>query len=426
MRTIHRGVWRPDDGAESPYRYLPVDVPPDTGELRVTLAYDSTGGGLLDLGCFGPAGEFRGYSGGARDSFAIAETATTPGYLPGPLDAGTWHVMLGLHRVPHDGVEWTVTADTARSVPVRNQTALRQPAPATERNRQERGQTTPPQAPAPWPRSRQARRVLPAPPGHTWLAGDLHAHTVHSDGSLTVTELAALAAGAGLDFLAVTDHNTVTHHAELATAGDAAGIVLVPGQEVTTGRGHANAFGDIGWVDFRRPADDWVSTVEGRGGLLSVNHPLGGDCAWLQPLRTRPPLAEVWHSGWWDRTWGAPLAWLLAWDAGTVPIGGSDFHTPDSVLRPGQPTTWVLCADRTVAGVLDGLRAGGTAISAAPDAPVLLRLGDTVIALDADGALLVDFTGRRRPVRGPRAEFTAPAGPHWLEDHRAQVLAICG
>src|SRR5205823_844610 len=133
------------------------------------------------------------------------------------------------------------------------------------------------------------------------------------------------------DFLAVTDHNTVSHHAELAAAGAAAGILLVPGQEVTTDRGHANAFGAVGWVDFREPAASW-------GGLLSINHPLAGDCAWLHPMDVRPPLAEVWHAGWWDRTWTAPLAWLLAWAPDTVPVGGSDFHTLADAARPGGPT----------------------------------------------------------------------------------------
>jgi hypothetical protein len=392
--THHEGIWRPEDRAASRYHYLPVDVPPGASALRVSLDYDTSGGGRLDLGCFGPDGEFRGYSGGARDAFVIGPSAATPGYLSGPLDAGTWHVFLGLHRVPDEGLAWSVTASVGGTAPAP------QPAPAVT-------------APG-------RRRALPAPRGLEWLAGDLHAHTVHSDGALTVPEIAALAAGAGLDFLAVTDHNTVSHHASLPGSG----VVLVPGQEVTTDRGHANAYGDVGWVDFRRPADDWVSTVEQRGGLLSICHPLGADCAWLHPLRARPPLAEVWHSGWWDRTWGAPLAWWLAWGTPTVPIGGSDFHTPEHHERLGRPTTWVLCAERSVAGVLDGLRAGRTTISAAPDGPVLVRLDDSVVALDADGALLVDFTGQRRRVRGPRATFPVDAGPLWLEDGRAQVLAI--
>ena len=83
-------------------------------------------------------------------------------------------------------------------------------------------------------RPRPPRRELPAAPGLRWVAADFHAHTVHSDGELTVPELAALAVAAGLDALAVTDHNTVGHHAELAEVGRRYGVALIPGQEVTT------------------------------------------------------------------------------------------------------------------------------------------------------------------------------------------------
>jgi hypothetical protein len=405
-------VWRPDDRAESRYRYLPIDVPPGAGRLTVSLAYD-TGAGILDLGLLDPDGRFRGWSGGARSEFTITAGWATPGYLPGPVSPGQWRVILGLHRVPPQGLAWTVTGEAALWVP--------DPPGGTGAGAVGGGIAGTAAGLAPEVRP---SRNLPAPPGLTWLAGDLHTHTVHSDGTLTVPELAALAAANGLAFLAVTDHNTVSHHAELAAAGAAAGLVLVPGQELTTDRGHANAYGDIGWVDFRRPANEWLSTVDREGGLLSVNHPLGGDFAWLHRLDERPPLAEVWHSGWWDRTWGAPLAWLLAWGVDTVPVGGSDFHSPDQSERPGYPTTWVACEERSVDGVLAGLATGLVAITESPTGPALLRIGDEAVAVDADGTLLVDFTGRRRMVRGDRAVFPAESGPHWLEDHRAQILAL--
>jgi hypothetical protein len=362
--------------------------------LRVELDYDRSAG-ILDLGCFDPSGAFRGWSGGARSEFTVAESFATPGYLAGPLPTGVWQVALGLHRVPPAGLPYRLTfpADAA-------------PAAA--------------EVPGPW--VRPPRRVLPAPPGHAWLAGDLHAHTVHSDGVLTVPALARLAAAQGLDFLAVTDHNTISHHPELP--GES-GILLVPGQELTTARGHANAFGDIGWVDFREPAATWQATVAERGGVFSVNHPLAADFAWLHPLPRPPRLAEIWHSGWWDRTWTAPLAWLLAFADGIVPVGGSDFHDPAHGHPPGTPTTWVRCPvddprEATVPMVLDALRAGRVAVSESPTGPVLL----TDVAIGADGTFLTDLSGERRVLRGDVAPLPARQGVRWLEDHRGTVLAI--
>ena len=398
--TRHRGTFTADDRAQTPYRYLPFDVPAHTNGVHVQLSYDRSSG-VLDLGCEAPQ-SFRGWSGGARDEFTITRDVATPGYLPGELEAGTWNVVLGLHRVPPEGLGYEVITRVYSGA-------------ATS------GPPEPQRADPPRPQ-RRPRRELPSVDGLDWRAGDFHAHTVHSDGALTVAALACLAVERGLDFLAVTDHNTVSHHAELGAAGARAGIQLIAGQEVTTGLGHANAFGDIGWVDFRQPATAWLDAVEADGGLMSVNHPLADDCCWRHDLPRRAPLAEVWHSSWPDMRWGGPLAWWLAWDQDVIPIGGSDFHAhPDA--PPGSPTTWVACDGEDVLG---GLRARRVSISADRDGPLLLRLGDELVAHGADGAILTGPDGRRRPVHGERMAFPAEPGPHWLEDHRTAVLAISG
>ncbi len=261
------------------------------------------------------------------------------------------------------------------------------------------------------PAERPGRRPLPAALGRTWLAGDLHAHTVHSDGALTVPELAALAVSRGLDFVAVTDHNTVSHHRELAAASAAYGITLVPGQEVTTSRGHAGVLGDTGWIDFRTSADAWLAAAEVGGGLMSINHPFAGDVSWLHSMARRPPLLEVWHWSWLDPTWTTPLSWWQAWDPSAIPVGGSDWHRPGSDSPLGTPTTWVECdEDSGVAGVIEGLRAGRVAITASRNGPVLLRHDGGFVAVGADGLLLADAGGtlpagcrrRRAPARPTR------------------------
>src|SRR5713226_5652957 len=114
--TRHAGRWTIEDRCESAWHYLPIEVASGTCALRVELDYDR-GGAILDLGCFGPAG-FRGWSGGARRSFVIAAGTATPGYLPGELEPGTWHAVIGLHRIPADGVRYELSAQTSgRLVP---------------------------------------------------------------------------------------------------------------------------------------------------------------------------------------------------------------------------------------------------------------------------------------------------------------------
>jgi len=400
--TRHSGRWTFEDRFASPWHYLPVEVRPGSREIRVELDYDRTAA-TLDLGCLGPAG-FRGWSGGARRSFVISADGATPGYLPGELDPGTWQVIIGIYRVRPEGVPYQVTATVANSTAAPDPD-LRPAAP-------------------PAPPSRPAGRELPGAGGRRWLAGDLHAHTVHSDGGATVPELARLAVERGLDFLAVTDHNTISHHVELAPAAARYGITLLPGQEVTTDAGHANVLGDVGWVDFRDTPDDWLAHARQRGGIMSVNHPIAGHVSWLHAMHGRPPLVEVWHWSWLDQHWTTPLAWWLAWDPAAIPVGGSDWHRPGQHASLGSPTTWVDCEGTGPDAVLDGLRAGRVAISAERDGPVLLRQDGKLVAVDADGTILTGPDGPCARVSGALAALPAAPGCHRLCDTTGATLAL--
>jgi hypothetical protein len=412
--TEHAGTWTLEDRFASAYHYLPVDVPAGAAALRVELEHDRPGA-VIDLGCMG-AGGFRGWSGGARGSYVIGAAAATPGYLPGELEPGQWQVMLGLHQLPPGGVAYRVKAEvTSSSAGWLPEAAAVPPVPA----------------------SRPARRPLPARPGHRWLAGDLHSHTVHSDGAMTIPELAAFAAGRGMDFLAVTDHNTISHHRELAAAARRYGVALLPGQEVTTASGHANVLGDVGWIDFRGTADDWLDAADRAGGLMSVNHPIAGPVSWLHSMRRRPPLVEVWHWSWLDLSWTIPLSWWQAWDPAAIPVGGSDWHRPGSDAPLGEPTTWVEVpaeaagadglAGPGLAAILAALRAGRVAVSATRDGPVLLRAdgGDSDLVADgADGLTLAGPGGPRLRVSGGRATLPGKPGYHRLLDARGATMAL--
>src|SRR5882757_3826137 len=61
------------------------------------------------------------------------------------------------------------------------------------------------------------------------LLVDLHTHSHCSDGTLTPAELVSRAAAAGVDVLALTDHDTVAGLGEAQAAANACGITLVPG-----------------------------------------------------------------------------------------------------------------------------------------------------------------------------------------------------
>lgn len=401
---------------ENRYVRIPFEVAFGTDSLEVRLRYPKDKG-IVDLGCEGPEG-WRGWSGGTKDFFVVRPDDATPGYLPGQPEPGEWAVFLGIHTLVPGGL----TAELDILFPAESPI--------------DHGPEHPPVEGAP----RGSSRGLPAPADMTWFAGDFHAHTVHSDGQESISGLAALGARAGLDFLAVTDHNTTSHHPHLSGVGKQHGITLLAGQEVTTHRGHANAFGDIGWIDFRTLADNWLQAVVSRGGVLSVNHPLSGDCSWVHPLAKVPHALEVWHSTWYRELIStAPLGFLAQWDNSVTLLGGSDFHRRADRVGPGTPTTWVAAEDSSPEALLAGVAAGRTAVMggatmreglSVPDvltAPVLVRVDGEVIAVDADGLVLVNGEGVRHSVHGNRQAFSADtaSGPYYLLHPDRQIAALC-
>ena len=62
---------------------------------------------------------------------------------------------------------------------------------------------------------------------------DFHVHSNVSDGSFAPGDLVRAAAGEGIEFLAITDHDTVSGVAEAVEAGKEAGVVVIPGLEIS-------------------------------------------------------------------------------------------------------------------------------------------------------------------------------------------------
>jgi 3',5'-nucleoside bisphosphate phosphatase len=81
------------------------------------------------------------------------------------------------------------------------------------------------------------------------LVIDLHTHSHCSDGSLTPTELVQHAANAGINVLALTDHDTIAGLGEAQRRADQCGIRMVPGVEISASW-RAQAIHVLGlWVD---------------------------------------------------------------------------------------------------------------------------------------------------------------------------------
>ncbi|MFD7877527.1 CehA/McbA family metallohydrolase [Streptomyces sp. NPDC059766] len=332
--------------------YVPLEVPSGVRELRVAYTYDKpsvpagTAGNALDIGIFDEHGTelggrgFRGWSGGARSEFFIRADDATPGYLPGPVRRGTWHIALGPYTVAPQGLNYEITVTLSYGEPGVTPEPVYPPARAKGR-------------------------------GRAWYRGDCHLHSWYSDGRRTPAEIAALARAAGLDFINSSDHNTHSAHAHWA---DAAGddLLVMLGEEVTTRNGHVLALGtEPGtFVDWRYRARDnrfgrFARRIRGAGGLVVPAHPHATcvGCGWKFGFGDADAV-EVWNGPYtpddevtladWDNML---VASVREGGRGWIPaMGNSDAHRDPDVV--GSPQTVVLADDLTREAIQDGIRAG--------------------------------------------------------------------
>jgi hypothetical protein len=325
---------------------------------------------------FGPEGHelgnqrgFRGWSGGFRTSFSISASEATPGYLPGPLTPGTWHVILGPYTVAPQGLNYQVQI-----------TLTFGPAGAPFR-------------PNPAPLAAPVRQR-----GRSWYRGDCHLHTVHSDGKRTPVELVADARAAGLDFMVSTDHNTSSSTLQW---GDEAtdDLLILNGEEVTTRSGHWPAIGlPAGqWIDWRYRASDpadfrrFVDQVHRLGGLVTAAHPFANCFGCTYEFADEiADLVEVWNGPWTTDDQQTLDHWdgLLRSGRWIPAIGDSDAHNPDQIVA--LPHTVVFADSLRRQELLTGLHAGRSwlAESAAVDLSFTAAAG--VHRADIGGRVAVD------------------------------------
>lgn len=340
------------------YKPVPFHVPAGVERITVTLTYDKADKTVVDMGVWDPE-RFRGWSGGTRDRFTLSPSDATPGYLAGALPAGRWQLMLGVPNARAGSrAAYRVTVDFDR---------------AGGTHASDRIADTP---------------LNPAP---GWYRGDLHMHDTNSDGSCAsqsgkrvpcpLFRTVEAAARAGLDFAAVTDHNTVAHFGglrELQPWFDR--TLLIPGTEITTFGGHANIFGERRFVDFRVGAavpDIAALTrdVAAAGAILSINHPAlpSGEacmgCGWTWPNTDWSHVTAIEAVN--GTIASGPLAGIGFWYARLneghrlTGIAGSDNHDPDAPQGKapiGRPTTVVHAPELSMTGIIAGIRAGNVFI----------------------------------------------------------------
>ena len=363
--------------------YIVVDFVVPDGTVEFEIAQDDQSqSDILDWGVWSPEG-FRGWSGGLTDPITIGVDQSSRGYLPGPITPGTWQLVIGKAKLINPTVPWVATVefrDAATLVP----------------------------------EARAAFDPVVLDAGPRWYAGDLHVHSRQSgDATATLDEISTLARSRGLDFVAVTDHNTISHHALLAAAQPGLDdFLFVRGVEVTTYRGHGMALAAPAYVDHRVglegvSATTIIDDVVGQGGVFTVNHPkldLGEACIGCAWDHDDTPWDEVSAmeiiTGPYEVTGALFTPQVIEmWDAledqgfAIGAIGGSDDHragmgTGQTESEIGSPTTMVLADELSEEAIVGAIGAGRTVVKLrGPDDPMIdleidgARVGDTVTGI---------------------------------------------
>jgi len=343
---------------------VPFTVPAGTAEIRIAHSVTSQAA-LLDWGVWNDAG-FRGWTGWLTEDIVIGIDQSSRGYLPGPIAPGVWKISIGKSQLAATGTRWIVdvTFSDQQTLPVLPRAAYQPLVMAT---------------------------------GRRWYTGDFHVHSLHSgDGTATLQQNVDLAHSRGLDFINLSDHNTIAQHALVAAQQPSWPVLVLRSSEITTYDGHGNGVGIHDYVDHRvgyqgRTWRDLIDDTVAQGGVFLVNH-AGNDfgsgcvgCAWTHiddvPWDKIAGL-EILTAGYTlgERAFTPKVIalWDMMEDRGhrLSAIGGSDDHTAgvgaDGVVGSalGSPTSLVFAPELSEAAILEALRHQHTKVKLrGPDDP---------------------------------------------------------
>lgn len=173
---------------------------------------------------------------------------------------------------------------------------------------------------------------------------DLHMHTIYSyDGTSTVPAVLKRARQAGLDVIAITDHDEIRGALLAEQLAPKFGLEVIPGIEITTAEGDLLALGIRKLVAARQPLIETLLQVGEQGGYAVAPHPMavgmGMKSLNFYSIRkaARHPEAgrillgiETYNATAIDRE-SRMFAEVLAYRTGLARTGSSDAHALDMI-----------------------------------------------------------------------------------------------
>ena len=188
------------------------------------------------------------------------------------------------------------------------------------------------------------------------LTCDLHVHTNHSkDGESSVEDILKAAEAAGLDAIAITDHDSI-EGAKQALLIETT-VLVIPGIEVTTKQGHLLVLGVTEIIPAGLDVLETVALARRMGALLILPHPYHvwrhGVARRKKAGMTAVDAVESFNSRYIVGSANRKAA-RMAVKLGKPCVAGSDAHNARFV---GFGRTYV-DAEKNVPAILDAIRAG--------------------------------------------------------------------
>lgn len=189
---------------------------------------------------------------------------------------------------------------------------------------------------------------------------DLHVHTNRSsDAHTRPDELVPNIRRAGLDGLAVTDHNRLSTEAiEQA--------LIIPGIEISSSDGHIIGLGLPQSISRGLSGDETIRKIREIGGVSIVVHPYDLLRSAINPdrLTVMPDAVEVINSASFLHSISWKRAKRFAEKHHLPETAGSDSHIPQTI---GRSFTTIECDQRSTASVLYAIRKGHTIATGRPN-----------------------------------------------------------
>ena len=294
----------------------------------------------------------------------LSQDKASLGFVPGALPSGMWEVVLSSHGIFSDLVTGKIVVSVEGDIGVRQQTcpfSTSQPTQSTYKDR-----------------SRDHAEILED------CRIELHSHTTHSDASQSTLDLLQAATDQGLNWLAITDHNTISaiYEAEdLLEQYEDLTVKLLAGIEYTTFYGHFLVHGPLdkvqkNWTGVTLDnVDAYFEQLKAQGVNITVAHPYDTGNPYCTGCRFDFPIVDYRHVDSVE-VWNEPSPldrpkniqayahWvdLLSQGLEINASMGRDWHRPSPGDRIGE-THVLVVQDATSDDVLRSLNLGRTYIS---------------------------------------------------------------